>query len=86
MSTLSTHASTDWCHLCGERSKQTADVWYPLDPSAENASPDQHRRAYGWPPHLVSYLRVCATCARRIAEVAESTDPTRVHIAKKRRR
>lgn len=54
----------DWCHLCGTRSDETADIWYP--DNAEHDPPAVpgmvHRDRH--------YIRICAKCAKTIATVA----------------
>lgn len=42
----------DWCHICGERSHQSADIWY-----RENLGPKIKS---------TRYVRICAECAKRI--------------------
>jgi hypothetical protein len=49
----------DWCHLCGERKTESADVRY-----ADNAENDDERAP------RQRYVRICAGCADRIATVA----------------
>lgn len=63
------HEAVDWCHLCGRRSDQTVDVWYPADAEHDPA-------AQPGPPHAARrYLRVCAPCGRRIADTARPAVP-----------
>lgn len=57
----------DWCHLCGERSDTTVDIWYP-----ENAEHDEPVNP-GLPHEGRKYIRVCKDCGERIAEVATET-------------
>ncbi len=47
----------DWCHVCGKRSEQNAEIRYPANAEHE-ARP------------LVSFIRICAACARQAAGVA----------------
>lgn len=49
-------SSRDWCHLCGERSDQNAEVWYANNAEHENTTD--------------RYIRICATCGKRIAAIA----------------
>ncbi|MHC4400497.1 MAG: hypothetical protein ACYTG0_12540 [Planctomycetota bacterium] len=51
----------DWCHICGIRSDHTADVWYP-----DNAEHDDHNQH----PNDMNYIRICASCAERVAHAA----------------
>ncbi|MBI4304839.1 MAG: hypothetical protein HY678_00830 [Chloroflexi bacterium] len=57
------HKSNDWCHICGEREADLADVSYPEN--AEHGGPD------------MKYVRICLRCGLRIAVVAAQlvTDP-----------
>lgn len=52
------HGDTmDWCHLCGVRSKRTADVWYPRN--AEHVlHGDASKEAMAG-----QYIRICSVCA-----------------------
>lgn len=47
------HAPNDWCHICGDRSNDTVDVWYP-----ENAEHDKE--------DTMKYIRICMNCAEKI--------------------
>ena len=82
MAVIQPHDSiSDWCHTCGTRSDQTADVWFPnaaLAGGAEHAAPNLHRAGYGSPPHLTHYVRVCSDCARAILAAATGAAPGRV--------
>lgn len=72
---------TDWCHCCGSRTDQSADVWFPnaaVAGGAEHASRDRHQAGYGSPPHLTHYVRICADCARAILDAATGATPERV--------
>jgi hypothetical protein len=53
--------NNDWCHICGERSDNTADVRFP-----ENAEHDEE---------LTRYVRVCGSCADAIGEKARRGRP-----------
>jgi hypothetical protein len=55
MATACKHSS-DWCHVCGDRPEQLADVWYP-EYAEQGAGRDQ-------------YIRICASCADVIGRVA----------------
>lgn len=50
----------DWCHICGDRTRDNADVWYPAN--AEHGGKD------------TQYIRICVTCGSLIAEVAGGVD------------
>ena len=50
------HVSDDWCHICGLRGHQLADISYP-----ENAE-------HGGP--ATRYLRMCSGCAQLVYNVA----------------
>jgi hypothetical protein len=50
----------DWCHICGERPANLADVWYPA-----NA---EHRGKN------TEYIRICVGCAEKIARIARGED------------
>ena len=63
MATISKHGSQkDWCHICGARSDNTVDVWYPQN--AEHATKKQHKAQIG--PDIL-YVRICGECAVLIA-------------------
>jgi hypothetical protein len=51
--------SKDWCHLCGKRQKQLADVWYP------------HNAEYPGRNNPDRYVRVCDECAQAILDTAK---------------
>ena len=89
MAVIQRHPSGwDWCHLCGQRSPHSADIWHPTQPNAEHASVEDHRAAYGSDPVRVRYLRVCASCASAIhaAAMGETTAPiVRVPTARRSR-
>lgn len=51
------HESEDWCHLCGSRKWQLADVWF--SENAEHAEP------------RTRYLRMCTECAKLIYGIAK---------------
>lgn len=76
---------TDWCHVCGTRTEQLADIWYPRF-AETGTGPDE-------------YIRICANCADVIGRVARGqlvnaqsrcfgwgTPPSRLLTAKKTRR
>lgn len=72
MSVICTSERHDWCHVCGQRSDQTADIWYPRPDQgggAEHADRDTHRLTYGYSGE-VSYLRLCSACALTVVEIA----------------
>ena len=54
---IAVHATKDWCHLCGERSTPSVDVWYP-----ENA---EHSKVN------TEYIRICLACSQLIARGLE---------------
>ena len=57
MASIWKHSENDWCHICGYRRKETADVFYP-----DNAEHDKIN---------TKYIRVCTDCARNILEVCD---------------
>ena len=63
---ITPHEGKDWCHLCGQRQSNTADVFY-----GENA---EHLylglTAKG---HRARYVRICDICAERIRLAATGT-------------
>ena len=61
---ITSHAWLDWCHLCGERTRDLADVHYSTN--AENRPDDRS-----------NYVRICADCAETILEKAQQTDRSR---------
>lgn len=54
---ISLHSPNDWCHLCGNRSKERflADVSYPANAEHGNAGRE--------------YVRICSVCAIKIVSV-----------------
>ena len=54
MATIWKHGENDWCHVCGYRRKETADVFYPNN--AENDKGEENAK----------YIRVCTNCAENI--------------------
>jgi len=52
MASIWKHSEGDWCHICGHRRKETADVFYP-----KNAEHDKTN---------TMYIRICTTCAENI--------------------
>ncbi len=76
MAKIQKHDLTDWCHLCGQRGDQTADVWYrspTAQPPAEGATDAMHAAGYLAPD--TAYARVCADCAAAILEAATGAEP-----------
>jgi len=59
MASIWSHANTlpDWCHVCGYRRHDLADIFYP-----NNA---EHDKANS------KYIRICTDCAKTILEVCE---------------
>ena len=56
----------DWCHVCGNRSDETADVWYPQN--AEHATKAQHKST----TEPAKYVRICSDCAAKILKAAKA--------------
>ena len=52
MASIWKHSPNDWCHICGYRRENTADVFYP-----DNAEHDKLN---------AKYVRVCTDCAQNI--------------------
>lgn len=69
MPTILKHISHDWCHICGKRSDETADVWYPAN--AEHATKKEHSAQIGGGTR---YVRICAVCATSIAIAASGSN------------
>ena len=64
MAMISKHVSEDWCHICGGRSADNVDIWFP--PNAEHQSQDR--------PHVGAcvgngFIRICAACGEDIRRV-----------------
>lgn len=81
------HHREDWCHLCGRRSADNADVWYrdpSAHPNAENASATQNAANFGDPGN--TYVRICKFCAGRIAAIAGDPNAQPVEVPKRRPR
>lgn len=57
----------DWCHLCGNRGLQLADVRY-----AYNVEHDKRRVMFEG-----KYVRICADCADAVAAAAREQEPPR---------
>ena len=55
------------CHVCGRRSNQTADLWFPE--RAESASKAAHKAQVG--PDI-NYLRACSGCLAAALEAARA--------------
>lgn len=59
MAIIAKHGShNDWCHLCGNRSPTSVDVFYPEN--AEHATVPNTK-----------YVRICKPCAFQIIEVSD---------------
>lgn len=52
---ISDHVSTDWCHLCGNRSRNNVDISYP-----GNAEHNTGR---------MKYVRICQICLLKAIDV-----------------
>ncbi len=55
MATITKKIGEDWCHICGTRTNQIADIFYPEN--AENENDEKE------------YVRMCINCASTIIEV-----------------
>lgn len=71
MSTINKCVHEDWCHICGIRRDEIANVWYPAN--AEH-DPEPARR-----------IRICAVCAQLIADVARGKLPATTETQSPRR-
>lgn len=68
MPTIWNHGmKNDWCHVCGNRSDETADVWYPQN--AEHATKMQHQNTKS----SAKYVRICRDCATKILDATKAT-------------
>ena len=63
MAYLSRGSSEDWCHICGGRSEENVEIWYPA-----NAEHQRVDRPIKGPDH---YLRICAACGADIRRVGK---------------
>ena len=61
MSTINKCVHEDWCHICGKRREEIANVWYPVN--AEHT------------PDPTQLIRICAVCADLVARVARGDLP-----------
>ena len=58
----------DWCHVCGKRQPDLADIWYPF-----KAEGDRQGEKVNGPDQ---YVRICSECADEIGGIARGNlDP-----------
>ena len=70
MPTIWNHgAKYDWCHICGQRKDESANVWY-----AQNA---EHAAAAPSADPESKYVRICADCADLIGDHARDKSKPR---------
>lgn len=65
-------AAKNWCHFCGERTRNSVNVWW-----AENAEKDTLLGAK-MADHAGRYVRICFKCGERICRISkgiEENDP-----------
>lgn len=57
MSEMGKHTSKDWCHLCGTRSYNLVDIWYPSNSEHPN------------PTEPDNYIRICKSCIDKMKSI-----------------
>ncbi len=62
---MSRHAAGDWCHLCGQREYETADIWY--DKNSEEAV----RKGIA---ERTEYIRICRRCAMMVMSLTSPAE------------
>lgn len=54
--TINMHGN-DWCHICGKRKSELADIWYPKNAEHEKEETE--------------YIRICYECVVLIRKVLQ---------------